>query len=115
MQELGNLFSVGDLVVVCSSPRPSSDITWAYGMEKTCGCVGIVTGLLPQYDGVQVKFESTGATWSYKNSWLTPVEKSEIKQNKQISIERVGDLTSVTISGHLTKDDVQSILNLILL
>lgn len=34
-------------------------------------------------------------------------------KDKQISIERVGDKTSVTISGHLTKGDVQSILNLI--
>lgn len=41
--------------------------------------------------------------------------KQPIQQDKQISIERVGDKTSVTISGHLTKDDVQSILNLIFL
>lgn len=42
---------------------------------------------------------------------LTP--KQPALQDKQISIERIGDKTSVTISGHLTKDDVQSILNLI--
>lgn len=75
--------------------------------------VGEVTQVCPTF--CIVNFDGTDSgEWAIQKRFLYHAgNKQPTTTNKQISIERVGDKTSVTISGHLTKDDVQSILNLI--
>lgn len=93
-------FKVGDYVEDVSTPR-------------LAGMVGEITQVCPTFCIVNFGGGIKG-DWSILKTSLRHANTSKRQlQSKQISIERLGDKTSVTISGHLKKDDVQSILNLI--
>lgn len=93
------------------------DLVQAEGVVDLMGLIGEVKEV-SQYHCV-VDFDKL-PTWCrewklQKRSLFHFADNKTTHPEKQISIERIGDKTSVTISGHLTKDDVQSILNLIFL
>ena len=115
MQESKNKFSVGDKVIVVTEAEDCWYNTGeVYEVSGVNECTGYSVRENPP-DHVTVVGEDKCACVMLSDVEL--YEKCEVQQtewtDKQISIERVGDKTSVTISGHLTKDDVQSILNLI--
>jgi ribosomal protein L21E len=110
-------FKVGDVVTIkqeyLDTLKHKVGITDCWWPFRRMICDG-KTGTVINVDSGLVLLKTNPYRWLH-TEYLEVVTKTHLSEDKQISIERVGDKTSVTISGHLTKDDVQSILNLIFL